>query len=66
MLDDDELPITPEDPIVAEVRATRAALSAALGHDLERIYAQLKAVEAAERAAGRVILAPPARPAAAA
>ncbi len=66
MNDDDEQPTTPEDPIVAEVRATRAALSAALGHDLERIYARLKAVEAAERAGGRVIVAPPARTAAAA
>lgn len=66
MLDEDALPTTPEDPMVAEVRATRAALSAAAGHDLERIYAQLKVVEAAERAAGRVILAPPARAAVAA
>ena len=66
MHDDDEQPTTPEDPIVAKMRATRAALSAALGHDLERIYAQLKMVEAAERAAGRIILTAPARPAAAA
>lgn len=61
-----DLPTAPEDPIVAEVRATRAALSAAAGDDLSQIYAQLKAVEAAERAAGRVVLAPPPATAAAA
>ena len=66
MRDDAELPIPPEDPIVAEVRATRAALSAAAGDDLERIYAQLKAAEAAERQAGRIVLAPPPATAAAA
>lgn len=66
MRDDAELPVPPEDPIVAEVRATRAALSAAAGNDLERIYARLKAVEAAERRAGRIVLAPPPAAAAAA
>lgn len=55
-----------DDPIVAEVRATREALSAAAGHDLARLHAQLKAVEAAERAAGRAVLAAVPRPAAAA
>ena len=57
--DEDLTPV--EDPIVAEVRAIRAALSAAAGDDLARIVAELRAVEDAERAAGRVILPPPQR-----
>jgi hypothetical protein len=57
---------THDDPIVAEVRATRAALSAASGDDLARIAAALRALEATERAAGREIIVPPARPSAAA
>lgn len=63
-LTDDLTPV--DDPIVAEVRATRAALSAAAGDDLTRIVAELRAVEEAERAAGRLILPPVQRPAAAA
>ena len=66
---DDELTdaLTPiDDPIVAEVRAIRAALSAAAGDDLARIVAELRATEEAERAAGRVILPPAQRPSAAA
>lgn len=55
-----------DDPIVAEVRATRAALSAASGDDLARIAATLRTLEATERAAGREIIVPPARPSAAA
>ena len=63
-LADDLTPV--DDPIVAELRATRAALSAAAGDDLGRIVAELRAVEDAERAAGRVILSPAPRPSAAA
>ncbi len=50
-----------DDPIVAEVRAVREALAAEDGYDLDRMYVRLKALEEAERAAGRVILPPPAR-----
>jgi hypothetical protein len=55
-----------DDPLVAEVRATRAALSAAAGHDLARLVATIRIIEAAERAAGRTIIEPPTRPSAAA
>ena len=55
-----------DDPLVAEVRATRAALSAAAGDDLARIAATLRTLETSERAAGREIVVPPARPSAAA
>ncbi len=54
-----------EDPLVAEVRATRAALSAAAGDDLARIAATLRTLEAVERAAGREIVVPPTQPSAA-
>ncbi len=55
-----------DDPLVAEVRATRAALSAAAGYDLARMVAQLREIESVERAAGRKIIEPPTRPSAAA
>ena len=48
-----------DDPIVAEVRATREALAAALNYDLARIVEDLRQVEAVERAHGRQIVAPP-------
>lgn len=48
-----------DDEIVAEVRAIRHQLAAAVGFDLDRIFDQVKAVEAEERARGRVIVAPP-------
>jgi hypothetical protein len=58
-LPDDDL--TPrDDEIVAEVRATRERLGAAVGHDMGRLVEQLKAIEAAERERGRTLLAPPA------
>lgn len=47
----------PDDEIVAEVRAIRRQLGAAVGFDLDRMYEQLKAVEAEEREKGRAILA---------
>ena len=46
-----------DDEIVAEVRAIRRQLGAAVGFDLDRMYEQLKTIEAEERAKGRVILA---------
>ena len=49
----------PDDPIVAEVRATREALAAALNYDFARIVEDLRQVEAVERARGRQIIAPP-------
>lgn len=55
-----------EDEIVAEVRAARDRLAAAVGYDLDRHWEQLKALEADERARGRVFLAPPGRSGAAA
>jgi hypothetical protein len=54
-----DAPATTEDPIVAEVRATRAALAATLGYDLTRIVEDLRQVEATERARGRLIVEPP-------
>jgi len=48
-----------DDPIVAEVRATREALAAALNYDLARIVEDLRQVEAVERTRGRQIVAPP-------
>ena len=45
----------PDDEIVAEVRAIRQELGAAVGFDLDRMYAQLNAVEAEEREKGRAI-----------
>jgi len=47
----------PNDEIVAESRAVRRQLGAAVGFDLDRMYEQLKAVEAEERRKGREILA---------
>ena len=47
----------PDDEIVAEVRAIRQQLGAAVDFDLDRMYEQLKAVEAEEREKGRAILA---------
>lgn len=51
-------PLNPDDPIVAEVRATREALAATFNYDLARIVADLRQVEAMERARGRQIVAP--------
>ena len=48
-----------DDPIVAEVRATREALAATMNYDLTRIVEDLRQVEVAERARGRRIVAPP-------
>lgn len=42
-----------DDPFVAEVRATREAIWAEVGQDLDRLFARVEAVEAAERALGR-------------
>ena len=56
----DTTPPMTDDPIVAEVRATREALAATLNYDLTRIVADLRQVEVAERARGRQIVAPPA------
>jgi hypothetical protein len=52
-------PAMADDPIVAEVRATREALAAALDYDLARIVEDLRLVEAVERARGRRIVKPP-------
>lgn len=48
----------PGDEIVAEVRAVRHQLAAAVDFDIDRLFDQLKALEAEERAKGRVILTP--------
>jgi len=48
-----------DDPIVAEVRASREALAATFDYDLARIVEDLRQVEAVERARGRQIVAPP-------
>ena len=48
-----------DDPIVAEVRAEREAFARAAGYDLGRIVANLRRIEAEERARGRVIISPP-------
>ena len=45
------------DPIVAEVRAIRAAQIAEAGGDLDALFADLKASERAR--GGRVVLPPP-------
>jgi len=55
--DDDQMPR--DDEIVAEVRATRDRLAAAVGYDLDRHWEQLEALEADERTRGRSVLAPP-------
>ena len=47
-----------DDPIVAEVRAEREAFARAAGYDLGRIVANLRRIEAEERARGRVIISP--------
>ena len=52
-------PLMADDPIVAEARATREALAAALDYDLARIVEDLRQGEAEERARGRQIVAPP-------
>ena len=51
-----------DDPIVAEVRATREALAAEFNYDLARIVEDLRRVEAVEQARGRRIVAPPKSP----
>ncbi len=48
-----------DDPIVAEVRAEREAFARAAGYDLGRIVANLRRIEAEQRALGRVIISPP-------
>jgi hypothetical protein len=58
-LDTDDRGLPADDEIVAEVRAVREALAAEFGFDLQRLYEQLKTLEAAERARGRVIISPP-------
>jgi len=55
-----------DDPIVAEVRATREALAAEFNYDLARIVEDLRRVEAVEQARGRRIVAPPKSPSGAA
>lgn len=47
-----------EDEIVAEVRAIRRELGAAVGFDLDRLFDQVKVVEAEERAGGRTFVPP--------
>lgn len=54
-----EIGSSADDEIVAEVRAIRHQLAAAVDYDLDRIFDQVKAVEAEERARGRAILSPP-------
>ena len=49
-----------EDPIVAEVRAARAALLAAAGYDLEKLVERLRQEEARS---GRPVVSLPPRPA---
>ena len=49
-----------EDPIVAEVRAARAALLAAAGYDLEKLVERLRQEEARS---GRPVMNFPPRPA---
>ena len=48
----------PDDPIVAEVRAQRDAIAAAVEYDLDALFARVKSLEVTERTAGRVILPP--------
>ena len=47
-----------DDEIVAEVRAIRRQLAAAVDFDLGRIFDQVKTVEAEERARGRTFVPP--------
>lgn len=47
-----------DDEIVAEVRAIRRQLGAAVDFDLDRIFEQVKSVEAEERARGRTFVPP--------
>lgn len=54
--DDDYAPR--EDEIVADVRAARERLAAAVSYDFDRHWAQLEALEAEERARGRRMLGP--------
>ena len=48
-----------DDPIVAAVRTEREAFARAADYDLGRIVANLRRIEAEERARGRVIISPP-------
>ena len=50
-----------DDEIVAEVRAVRERLAAAVDYDLDRHWAQLEALEAEERSRGRTVLTPASR-----
>jgi len=59
---DDEYAESWEDPIVAEVRAARAAPLAEAGGTLEGLYRLLKEVEAHEAAAGVEYIQPPPQP----
>ncbi|MGH7471388.1 MAG: hypothetical protein ACRENP_25850 [Longimicrobiales bacterium] len=49
---------TPDDPIVAQVRAQRDSLAAALNYDLDALFDRVKKLEETERAKGRVLLRP--------
>jgi uncharacterized protein (DUF433 family) len=55
-VDDTRPDASDADPIVAGVHSIRTAVFAAAGGDLARICTTLRAIEAAERAAGREII----------
>jgi hypothetical protein len=55
-----------DDPIVAAVRADRAAHAAAVDGDLHRLVEQYREIEERERARGRAIILPRTAPGAAA
>jgi hypothetical protein len=61
-----ESTVTRDDPIVAEVRAEREAIAAAVHYDLDELVHRLQSIEEAERKSGRPILPPAARSGAAA
>ncbi|MEP7344653.1 MAG: hypothetical protein ABI877_05285 [Gemmatimonadaceae bacterium] len=46
------------DEVVAEVRAIRHRLAAAVDFDVDRLFDQVNAIEAEERLRGRVIVSP--------
>ena len=48
-----------DDPIVAEVRVEREAFARAANCDLGCIVANVRRIEAEERARGRVLISPP-------
>ena len=47
--------ITPDDPIVAEVRLQRDSIAAAVNYDLDALVTRLQSLEDVERKAGRRI-----------